>query len=71
MSEARALRLSVYASLLVGVVGVVWGLVADARIVLFDGIFTIFGTALSGLSLLASWPPASSRTSATRSAARP
>lgn len=55
MSEARALRLSVYASLLVGVVGVVWGLVADARIVLFDGIFTIFGTALSGLSLLASW----------------
>ncbi len=55
MSEARALRLSVYASLVVGVVGVVWGLVADARIVLFDGIFTIFGTALSGLSLLASW----------------
>lgn len=55
MSEARALRLSVYASLLVGVVGVVWGLVTDARIVLFDGIFTIFGTALSGLSLLASW----------------
>lgn len=55
MSEARALRLSVYASLLVGVVVVVWGLVADARIVLFDGIFTIFGTALSGLSLLASW----------------
>lgn len=55
MSEARALRLSVYASLLVGVIGVVWGLVADARIVLFDGIFTIFGTALSGLSLLASW----------------
>lgn len=55
MSEARALRLSVYASLLVGVVGVVWGLVANARIVLFDGIFTIFGTALSGLSLLASW----------------
>jgi len=55
VSEARALRLSVYASLLVGVVGVVWGLVADARIVLFDGIFTIFGTALSGLSLLASW----------------
>jgi len=55
VSEARALRLSVYASLLVGVVGVVWGLAADARIVLFDGIFTIFGTALSGLSLLASW----------------
>ena len=55
MKEARALRLSVYASLVVGAVGIVWGLVADSRIVLFDGVFTIFGTALSGLSLLASW----------------
>jgi predicted Co/Zn/Cd cation transporter (cation efflux family) len=55
MTESRALRLSVYASLLVGVVGIVWGLAADARVVLFDGIFTMFGTALSGLSLLASW----------------
>ena len=55
MSETRALRLSVWASLLVGVVGVVWGLVADSRVVLFDGVFTIFGTALSALSLLAAW----------------
>ena len=54
-TEARALRLSVYASIVVGVVGVVWGLLVDSRIVLFDGVFTIFGTALSGLSLLASW----------------
>ena len=55
MTEARALRLSVYASVLVGAVGIVWGLVADSRIGLFDGVFTLFGTALSGLSLLASW----------------
>ena len=55
MTEARALRISVYASLLVGVVGIAWGLVVDSRLVLFDGVFTIFGTALSGLSLLASW----------------
>lgn len=55
MTEARALRLSVYASLLVGILGVVWGSVAGSRVVLFDGIFTVFGTALSGLSLLASW----------------
>ena len=55
MREARALRLSVYASIVVGVVGVVWGLLVDSRIVLFDGVFTIFGTALAGLSLLASW----------------
>ena len=55
MSEGGALRLSVYASLLVGATGVVWGLLADARVILFDGVFTVFGTALSGLSLLASW----------------
>jgi len=55
VTEARALSLSVYASLLVGVVGVGWGLAIDSRVVLFDGVFTIFGTALSGLSLLASW----------------
>ena len=55
MNEARALRISVYASLLVGAVGIAWGLAVDSRLVLFDGVFTIFGTALSGLSLLASW----------------
>lgn len=55
MTETRALRLSVYASLLVGALGVVWGLLADSRIVLFDGVYTVFGTALSGLSLLAAW----------------
>ncbi len=55
MTEARALRISVYASILVGAIGVVWGLLVDSRIVLFDGLFTIFGTALAGLSLLASW----------------
>lgn len=55
MTETKALRLSVYASLLLGVLGVTWGLVADSRIVLFDGVYMVFGTALSGLSLLAAW----------------
>ncbi len=55
MTETKALRLSAYGSVLVGVIGIVWGLVADSRIVLFDGIFTIFGTALSILSLVAAW----------------
>jgi predicted Co/Zn/Cd cation transporter (cation efflux family) len=54
LNEPAALRLSLIASLLIGAVGVVWGLVADSRVVLFDGIFAIFGTALTGLSLLAS-----------------
>jgi predicted Co/Zn/Cd cation transporter (cation efflux family) len=58
VNEARALRLSVYASLLVGLVGLTWGLAVDSRVILFDGVFTIFGTALSGLSLLASWAAA-------------
>lgn len=53
--EARALRLSVYISLAVGAIGVIWGIITDSRIVLFDGIYTVFGTALSGLSLFASW----------------
>jgi predicted Co/Zn/Cd cation transporter (cation efflux family) len=54
LHETVALRLSLVASILIGAVGVVWGLAADSRVVLFDGIFAIFGTALTGLSLLAS-----------------
>ena len=38
MNEARALRLSVYASLLVGLVGLTWGLAVDSRVILFDGV---------------------------------
>lgn len=52
--ESLALRLSVAASLAIGVVGVVWGLAVDSRIMLFDGLFTFIGTALSLLSLAAS-----------------
>ena len=55
VAEARALRISVSASLPVGAVGIAWGLAVESRLVLFDSVFTIFGTALSGLSLLASW----------------
>jgi predicted Co/Zn/Cd cation transporter (cation efflux family) len=54
LNEPVALRLSLIVSLLIGAVGVAWGLIADSRVVLFDGIFAIFGTALTGLSLLAS-----------------
>ncbi|MGC3993479.1 MAG: cation transporter [Propionicimonas sp.] len=55
MTESGVLRLSVLVSLLVGAVGVAWGVLADSRVVLFDGLFTIFGTALSGISLFAAW----------------
>ncbi|MFT4108091.1 cation transporter [Propionicimonas sp.] len=55
MTESGVLRLSVCVSLLVGVVGVGWGVLAESRVVLFDGLFTSFGTALSGISLFAAW----------------
>ena len=53
--ETRGLTLSLYASILIGVLGIGWGILGDSRIVLFDGVYTLFGTALSGLSLLAAW----------------
>jgi predicted Co/Zn/Cd cation transporter (cation efflux family) len=53
--ENLALRVSLGASIVIGAIGVVWGIATDSRIVLFDGVYTFFGTALSGLSLLAAW----------------
>lgn len=53
--ERRALQVSLAFSILIGAIGIVWGVLGDSRIVLFDGVYTLFGTALSGLSLLAAW----------------
>ena len=52
---APATGLFLFASILIGVLGIGWGILGDSRIVLFDGVYTLFGTALSGLSLLAAW----------------
>ena len=64
--ETRGLTLSLYASILIGVLGIGWGILGDSRIVLFDGVYTLFGTALSGLSLLAAWVASRDATEAYR-----
>jgi cation diffusion facilitator family transporter len=52
--EQRVLRVSLLASLVLAVVAVIWGLAAGAQIILLDGVYLLLGSALSGLSLLAS-----------------
>lgn len=51
--ERRALRESIISSALLSVVALVWGVAAQSRVLLFDGIFSLLGILLSGLSLLA------------------
>ncbi|TYP81150.1 cation diffusion facilitator family transporter [Blastococcus xanthinilyticus] len=51
--EQSALRLSIAASVVMAVLAVVWGLVSGSRVVLFDGVFVLIGTVLSGLGLAA------------------
>lgn len=49
--EQSALRLSLAASVVVAVVAVVWGLLANSQVILFDGAYTLLGMALTGLSM--------------------
>lgn len=51
--ERTALLVSVVVSAFIGTVAVVWGAVASADILVFDGVFTLAGIALSAVSLLA------------------
>ncbi|SKB10164.1 cation transporter [Aeromicrobium choanae] len=53
VSERRALRESIAYSAVLGTVAVLWGVLADSRVLLFDGVYTVLGILLSGLSLLA------------------
>ena len=53
MNNSRSLiRLSIAATLVVAVAGIAWGLVANARIIIFDGIYSLISI---GLSLLSLW----------------
>ncbi len=45
--ERRGLRLSAVASAVLGVVGVVWGLAAQAQALLLDGVYGVIGTVLT------------------------
>ncbi len=51
--ERRSLRSSAIASALLGVVGVVWGLAAEAQAVLLDGAYAVIGTGLTVATLRA------------------
>ncbi|WP_103384369.1 cation diffusion facilitator family transporter [Pseudonocardia dioxanivorans] len=51
-ADARTLLVSVWASAVFAVVSLVWGLVVDSRLILFDGLYSF---ASVGLSLLGVW----------------
>src|SRR4051812_19844682 len=51
--EQRALRESIASAAVLGAVALVWGVLAESRVLLFDGIYLVLGILLSGLSLLA------------------
>lgn len=51
--EQRALRESIICSALLATVALAWGVTAQSRVLLFDGIYMVLGILLSGLSLLA------------------
>lgn len=52
--ERRGMVRSIFASVVIGVVALLWGVIAESRVLLFDGAFVIVGIALSGLSIAAS-----------------
>lgn len=52
-AERRALRESIACSAALGALAIVWGVVVESRVLLFDGVYTVLGILLSGLSLLA------------------
>lgn len=47
------MRESIASSAVLGALAVFWGVVAESRVLLFDGIYIVLGILLSGLSLLA------------------
>jgi cation diffusion facilitator family transporter len=51
--ESHSLTASLVLSVVMGALGVVWGITTGSGIVLFDGVYTIFGTTLTGVSMLA------------------
>jgi len=51
LAEQRSLVISLTAAAVVSVVGIAWGLVVSSQIILFDGLYGVIGTVLSGLTL--------------------
>jgi len=51
LAEQWSLVISLAAAAVVSVVGIAWGLVVSSQIILFDGLYGVIGTVLSGLTL--------------------
>ncbi|MSW67010.1 MAG: cation efflux family transporter [Actinobacteria bacterium] len=51
LAEQRSLVISLSAAAVVSVVGIAWGLAVSSQIILFDGLYGVIGTVLSGLTL--------------------
>jgi predicted Co/Zn/Cd cation transporter (cation efflux family) len=51
LAEQRSLIISLTAAAVVSVAGIAWGLVVSSQIILFDGLYGVIGTVLSGLTL--------------------
>lgn len=54
-TDRRVLMWSLGASAVLGTTGLVWGLLAGADVIVFDGVYALASIALSAGSLLASW----------------
>lgn len=52
MSEVHALKVSILAALSFAIIGVIWGMMADSGMIMFDGVYSLFSVGLSGLSLI-------------------
>lgn len=50
--EQRALKISIFVTLVVSTLGIVFGLLSGSRSVLFDGVFSSIDAAMSGLALV-------------------
>lgn len=52
--EQAALRLSLVAAFSVATLAVAWGLLANSQVILFDGVYTLIGMALTALAMVTS-----------------
>jgi predicted Co/Zn/Cd cation transporter (cation efflux family) len=52
--EAVALRVSIAATALLGLLGVAWGIVSGSQMILLDGVYAVIGIATTGLLMRAS-----------------
>ncbi|WP_159065042.1 cation diffusion facilitator family transporter [Thaumasiovibrio subtropicus] len=52
MQERKLIIISIAVTLFFSVIGIFWGILSDSSMIMFDGIYSLFSVALSGLSLI-------------------